>query len=191
MAGHAFLGGSSGSGGGGGGQPATTTTVWYSQAQNAASGVGSSVELVSGTRYWSEIMIPFNVTATGISWLVAGYGNTENVPVKIIVELHDNTGVLVAKSNLSGTLVNYGVSPGQMQAVPFTTPYGITAGRYFVALQFDHSYDPETADIKFQSDTTGVSPYVSGSATGSFGDAVAITPGTTYTTQVAPYCATY
>lgn len=177
------------SSGGGGGQPASTTTVWFSQV--LVNNVSGSVEIVAGTKYWIELMIPFDITATGIAWEPTGYGNTENDPAEIIVELHDTNGVLVANSSLSGTTVPYNTNPSSFYKVPFTSPYAASAGRYFVVLQFNVNYSPDTLDLKFAADGLQAAPYIAGSATGSFGSGGNITPGTSYTIQVGALCSTY
>lgn len=169
------------SSGGGGGQPASTTTTWFSHAQ--LNGQQGNISTVAGTRYWSELMIYFDSEITGIAYTTSGFTGT----VKIITELHDDTGALVATSSTAGTLVDEATTTPQL--VPFTIPYTASAGRYFAALQFDTTFDPTL--IQFKADGSATGAYISGSATGTFGVGASITPGSSYTVGVAPVCSTY
>lgn len=162
------------------GQPASVSTFTYafSALNNANTSEHAQGDIVSGSRYWAEIMIPFNVTLTGIGYKVGSSGTA-----KIIGELHDTNGVFLVGSSTSG-IMTVG-SEFDMQKLPFTAPYALTAGRYFIAIQYN-------SDVNgYYSDGHVNSGYVSGSATGTFGVSANITPGTAYTVNIAPVSFVY
>lgn len=161
---------------GGGGQPATVTTVFWGSSSGATN--GSAIVLDPDTRYWIELFIPFDITVTGLSFGISG----SDVDTAAIVELHDNDGVILAHSTLAGTTV-----PNASYAIlPFTTPLDVSAGRYFACIILDNG-----GVVQLRADTSNNGVYVCGDASGTFGVAANITPGTTYNSGDGLICSTY
>lgn len=133
---------------------------------------------VSGSRYYVGVTLGTQVTLTGIRVKVGGTGGTD----LWIAELHDSTGALVATSTTSGTTAG---TANQWQDLAFTAAYTAAPGTYYIAVQTNGT----TAKIA----TYGSPdlPLVTGSATGSFGTGAAITPPTTYTSNLGPIALVY
>ena len=147
-----------------------------------------STTAVSGTRYYTAQGIgalPVNANSpaagylvTGIAFLIGATGGTD----KVIVELHDSTGALIATSALAGATVG---TAGTYQQVAFTAPVTIPAGVYFLALQLNGT------TARFATYNAPTTMLLTGSATGTFGTSAAITPPTTYTAGVGPIALLY
>lgn len=143
----------------------------------------TSKTMVAGTRYYRSFHIGDAVTLNGIEVNVGGTGGTD----KWIVELHDSAGNLLATSRTDGTTTG---TAGTWQQIPFGTssgaaPYLAAVGDYFIALQSNG------ATATFAALNAPTMPFVSGSATGTFGTGASITPPTTYTQGVAPSALLY
>lgn len=144
---------------------------------------GTDTACTNGDRYWSHLYIPYNVTLTGIQYLIGSVGGTNNV----IVELHDNAGVLLATSALAGTLVG---TNGTMQSVPFTAPIAIKGpALFYIAVQFNGT----TAKFRtVNAATLGLAVTLhTGTSAGTFGVSANITPGTGFVSDKGPIIATY
>lgn len=141
---------------------------------------------VAGSRYYRQWTVPYNIQANGVAFLVGSTGGTD----KIIVELHNSAGALVATSDITSTAPTLGTA-NTWQEIPFGTaaagavPVQILAGTYYIAIQSNGTTGKLRA---YQS--AGLSLPV-GSATGTFGTSAAITPPTTYTAGVGPVCFLY
>lgn len=145
---------------------------------------GTDTTPVAGTRYWSSIQINERMTLTGLSLLLGSVGLVSGD--KVIVELHDGAGALIATSALAGTAVG---TAATVQKVPFINNITVEGpGQYFIAVQFN------TAVPRLRTLAAGTSAeqtVTTGSATGTFGVSIAITPGTTFTAGVGPVAFTY
>lgn len=141
-------------------------------------GNNASLTTVAGTRYYTSQRVDAPMTATGVSVLIGSTGGTD----KWLVELHDAAGNLVATSALAGVTVG---SAGAMQQIAFTAPVTLQPGTYFIAVQSNGT----TAKIAAYNSPT--SPYLTGSATGTFGTSANFTPATTYTAGVGPVALLY
>ena len=181
-------------------QPGTFTTINASGVITATGGVknasggtfrwanGGSVALATsgtdtacsnGDRYWVGVSLDVNATLTGISYLIGSVGGTD----KVIVELRNTAGVLVATSALAGATVG---TAANLQSVDFIAPVAVTAGQYYAVVQFNGT------TAKFRTYPIPGSPFVASTAAGTFGTPVAsITPGTTFTASKGPICLTY
>lgn len=133
---------------------------------------------VAGSRYFVGVDIGFSRVLTGIQTRIGSVGGTD----KLIYELHDPNGVLVATTATAGVTVG---TANSYQQIPFTAQYTAAPGRYFLAIQNNGT----TARLSaYNAPST---PLVTGSATGTFGTGAAITPPTTYTAGVGPIALLY
>lgn len=172
---------------------AAPTSV-YAHLQKLAAGLlmlGQNVDVVgiAGQRF--SVSYGFGVTAaqalgapsptqtiTGIEVLVGTTGGTD----LWIVELHDSTGALVATSALAGTTAG---TANTWQKIPFTTPYVMVPGTYFLTLQSNGT------TAKFRAYNSPGLSLLTQSAAGTFGTSASITPPTTYTALVGPVAILY
>lgn len=140
---------------------------------------------VSGTRYYRKFTLGSQVQLSGIQYLIGTVGGTD----KVIVELHDSTGALVATSDLTGVTVG---TLATWQQVPFkpagtgtATPQIFAADVYYIALQFNGT------TARFDTYNAPGLALLTGSATGVFGTSASITPPTTYTADLGPVAIPY
>ncbi|MGF7228757.1 MAG: beta strand repeat-containing protein [Candidatus Saccharibacteria bacterium] len=144
---------------------------------NASS--GTSITTVIGTIYWAALMVPFNVTLTGVIANIGTTGGTD----KWIGALYSSAGILLANSATAGTTV--GTANTKMK-LPFTATVNVAGPAvYYIALQSNGT------TAKFLALPNATEGIVTGSATGSFGTLPSITPGTTYTQNIGPFASTY
>ena len=128
-----------------------------------------------GDRHFTEIMVPYTTTATGIFYLIGSVGGTDSV----VVELFDVNGDLVtgatsvASATAAGDIVG---TSATFQAIPFTDgPITVTPGLYYVSAQFDGTTAKYRAPL-----TTGV-PYGAATESGTAWTPASITPDSTWT----------
>lgn len=55
---------------------------------------GADIACTNGTSYYSEIYIPYNMTVTGLGFLIGSVGGTH----KAILSIHDGAGKLLANT---------------------------------------------------------------------------------------------
>jgi hypothetical protein len=125
--------------------------------------------------YLSEVIIPANVTVTGISIL-----NGSAVTDDAIVILRDINGVALAQSaatTQSGTAA--------FQRIPFTAAYAAKGpGKYFIGLRFDGTTS------RFRSQVFG--DHNAGKVTGlTFATVGTVTPPSTFTASLGPIAMLY
>ena len=146
---------------------------------------GTDTTPVAGTRFTSSIQIPYTMTLTGIGYLIGTEGGTD----KVLVELHDADGTLIANSALTvagaptvGTLATF-------QEVPFTAPVEVLGpGTYYLSVTMNGT----TARLRTIPTARGASQVLlTKSATGTFGTVGNLTVPTTFTAGVAPIAYTY
>lgn len=143
---------------------------------------------VAGSRYYRAYDIQWPCLLTGVQFLIGSVGGTD----KIIVELHDSTGALLATSDTSGVTLG---TAATVQQIPFydntnavNLPYTVTQsalGTYYLVIQSNGTTGKYAA---FDYPALGIN---TGSATGVFGTGAAITPPTTYTAGLAPFATPY
>lgn len=181
--GHLQVDSTGGGGGGGGGVTNKGLTVYWSQP-NLSGNSAATFFSEANRRWWVELPITLPSTITGIAF----YTINSDDATKAIVELHDTDGVLLANSDLAGTVIP---SVGAYHQVPFTTPLTTTSGgRYFASFIFN---DVNIIVSVLAADTTPANdnPFVSGAVDATFGTNANFTPGTTCTPAYAVYCSTY
>lgn len=155
-----------------------SSIIWADGGAPTSATAGNDTAVTNGDRYWVSIQIPRPTLLTGISYLIGSVGGTD----KAIAELHNNAGTLVATSALAGVTVG---TAANLQSLPFTATYTAQPGRYFVAMQFNGT------TAKFRTYTIPGSPFITGTAAGTFGTSASITPGTTFTANIGPIVSTY
>ncbi|MFA5349349.1 MAG: hypothetical protein WC309_03210 [Candidatus Paceibacterota bacterium] len=161
--------------------PSASTHIWAAGGSVIADTLGTDVSCSNGARYWVELMIPYNVTLTGLSYLVGSVGGTDSV----VVQLCSSTGVEVATSRAPGSAAVIVGTAKQFQSVPFTTPYVAKAGLYYATVQFNGT------TAKFRTYSVPGSKFIGASAAGTWQTKANITPGTTFTVDKAPIIITY
>jgi hypothetical protein len=158
-----------------GSNPQTASTNFVQQiAAGLYFGQVKDKTMVSGSRYYSALVIGNPATITGVQVLIGTTGGTDNW----LAELHSPTGVLLATSALAGALVG---TASTWQRFVFTATYNLTVpGTYWIAIQGNGN------TAKLATLNSDVNPTFTGSATGSFGTSASITPPTTYTANLGP-----
>lgn len=158
-----------------------STHIWTTGGSIVLATAGTDAACSDGDRYWSEIMIPYNTTLTGVSYMVGSVGGTDSV----VVQLCNSSGVEVATSRAEGTPADIVGSAAEMQSVDFTTTYEATSGVYYIAVQFNGT------TAKFRTYPIPGSPFVAGTDSGTWQTKADITPGTSFTADKGPICITY
>jgi len=161
--------------------PAASTHIWPVGGSVVLATAGTDVACSNGDRYWTELEIPSNVTLTGISYLVGSVGATDSV----VVQLVNSAGVEVATSRAVGEAADLVGTAAEFQSVAFTTPYAAVAGVYYAVVQFNGT------TAKFRAYPIPGSPFVAGTAVGTWSTASGITPGATFTADKGPILITY
>lgn len=143
--------------------------------QPIAATSGTDTACSNGTAYVGSIVVPGNVTITGIEYLVGSVGGTD----KVIASLHDSAGVLLANSALAGATVG---TAAQTQQVAFTAPYAaVGPATYYIALTFNGT------TAKFRSVPAFCQAGVMGNGVAqTFGTAATFTAPTTFTADKVP-----
>jgi len=163
--------------------PTASTHIWATGGNVLATDTaGTNTVTVAATRYWVEVMIPYNVTLTGLSYYIGNTGATDSV----VVQLCNSSGVQVATSRSVGGVAAIIGTANTIQSVPFTSTYYARAGLYYAVVQTNGT----TARIRTYHFPTGMK-MIAGSATGVWQTKADITPGTTYTDNKGPIIMTY
>ena len=149
---------------------------------NLTTGAGTDSAAVAGSRWTAKIFIPHSCTLTGIGYLIGSVGGTD----KVIVELHDAAGKLVAASARAGVTVG---TAATMQEVPFTQTYGVNGPAYFYITVIMNG---TTGKLRTMAVATPAA-YIQNTAyaTGTFGTDADYTPPTTFTADYGPVAYTY
>jgi hypothetical protein len=161
--------------------PSASTHIWTTGGNVITATTGTDAACSDGARYWSEITIPYNVTLTGVAYLIGSVGGTDSV----VVQLHNSSGVQVATSREVGGAADIVGTAANFQSVDFTETYAAVAGVYYISVQFNGT------TAKFRTYAIPGSPWVAGTASGTWGTAANITPGTSFTADKGPICVTY
>ncbi len=136
---------------------------------------GADVVSVAGTIYAAELVINSNFDLTIATILNGATVGSD----KIILALYNYAGVLVAHTDLAGTLTVGANSP---QTLPFTATYSaVGPGRYFFAYQCNGTTDTAR---KIAANT--FIDVITSSTAGAFGTLPTIAPGSTFTANLGP-----
>lgn len=151
--------------------------IWASGGSVVLATAGTDQAPTNGPRQWVELMIPYNITLTGIGYLVGSVGGTDSV----VVELYNSAGVVQARSIATDTSPAALVGTlAQFQKVNFSSTYVAVAGRYYISVQVNGT----TARLRTY--PIPGSGFIANTAAGTFKTGVAITPGTTFVADEGP-----
>jgi hypothetical protein len=161
--------------------------VWAKGGPVALATSGTDKACANGTRFWVSIDIPYNVSLTGVAYLVGSVGGTDSV----VVQLCNSSGVEVATSKMTG--LHHGAIVGtaaQFQSCPFyvgatPTAYTAASGKYFIVVQFNGT------TAKFRTYPIPGCKFIAGSVAGTWDTKANITPGSSFTVDVGPIAMTY
>ncbi len=159
-----------------------TSFIWSVGGASVLATSGTDQAPTGGPRQWVQIYIPYNVTLTGIGYMVGSVGGTDSV----VVELKDSAGATVVRSIASDTeIADIVGTTAQFNNIDFSSTYNAVAGIYYIVVQFNGT----TARVR----TYGVvgSKFVAATAGGTFKTDASITPGTTFTADEGPISYVY
>ena len=162
--------------------PTATAFIWAVGGATVLATSGTDQAPTSGPRQWVQVNIPYNVTLTGIGYMVGSTGGTDSV----VVELKDSAGATVARSIASDTeIADIVGAAANFNNIDFSSTYAAVAGIYYIAIQMNGT----TARLR----TYGVagSKFVAATAAGTFKTDASITPGTTFTADEGPISYVY
>ncbi|MHA2099652.1 MAG: hypothetical protein ACW99A_13330 [Candidatus Kariarchaeaceae archaeon] len=153
---------------------------WAAGGSVVSATSGTDAAATDGDRYWVEVHVTNPTAITGLNVLIGSVGGTDSV----IVELFDFAGTLVA-SNYTDIVSVIAGTAAQFQAIPFDAVYFAKQGIYYASVQFNGT------TAKFRAYGVTGSKFVAGTASGTFGTAASITPGTTFTADKGAILHTY
>ena len=159
-----------------------TAFIWSVGGAVVLATSGTDQAPTSGPRQWVQINIPYNVTLTGIGYLVGSVGGTDSV----VVELMNSAGAIVASSlALDTSVADIVGASANFNNIAFNASYAAVAGTYYISVQFNGT----TARVR----TYPIlgSNFVAATAAGTFKTAASITPGTTFTADEGPISYVY
>lgn len=141
---------------------------------------GADIACSNGTSYYSEIYIPYNMTVTGLGYLIGSVGGTN----KAVLSLHDGAGKLIANTDPAGVTVG---TAANFQKIALTSTKAIIGpGRYYVAATFNGT------TAKFRAYTIPNTPGRAGSSTATFGTPVdLVISATDFTADKGPIMFVY
>lgn len=150
--------------------------------QPIAATSGTDTTPASGTQFVTSIFLPWNMTITGISYLIGSVGGTD----RVYAALYDSSGALLANSTLasSGTVVG---TAANVQALALTTAYAAKGGRrYFIGISMNgNNARLRTVPAHTQAGLFG------GQVSQTHGTVAAITAPSTFTADKAPVVFVY
>ncbi len=159
-----------------------SSVIWSKGGSVALATSGTDQAPTSGPRQWVEIQIPYNVTLTGIGYLVGSVGGTDSV----IVELYDSAGTIAVRSVAGDNqLADLVATTAEFQKVPFTATYAAVAGTYYISVQFNGT------TARLRTFPIPNSPFVANTAAGTFSTGASITPTTTFVASEGPISFVY
>lgn len=156
--------------------PGAAPSVFHSGGVGvAAAATGTDSTAVNTETYIVEIVIPFNCTLTGISWLglATSTGNVQ-------FSLADSAGTVIAAAQTASTATT---GTANFQLAAFAVAYAAKAGKYFILMQ-------NSGSNHYRSHVVG--NFGASKKTGeTFGTFTNVTAPTTFTTNLGPICDTY
>lgn len=159
-----------------------TPFIWADGGPSVLATSGTNQAPTNGPRQWVQIQIPYNVTLTGIGYLVGSVGGTDSV----VVELYNSAGTAVARSIATDTeAADLVGTAAQFQSVAFSSTYAAVAGRYYISIQMNGT------TAKLRTYPIPGSGFVANTAAGTFKTGAAITPGTTFVADEGPISFVY
>lgn len=151
------------------------TTIWSLAGAAQLAVTGSDQACDDGAIHFTEIFVPYTMSATGIFYLVGSVGGTDSV----MGSLFNSSGTLVSgavcgnlTTKAAGAIVG---SATEFQKLAFTGgAVTLTPGRYFIAVQFNGT------TAKFRSPTIPGAPFICDEDSGTKWVQASITPGTAF-----------
>lgn len=162
--------------------PTATAFIWSVGGATLVVTGGTDETPIDGQRQWVQVNIPYNVTLTGIGYMVGTVGGSDSV----VVELKDSAGATVARSIATNTeIADIVGATAVFNNLDFSSTYAAVAGIYYIVVQMNGT----TARFR----TYGVegSKFVTGTAAGTFKTDASITPGTSFTVDEGPISYVY
>lgn len=162
--------------------PTATSFIWAVGGATLLVTSGTDETPIDGQRQWVQVMIPYNVTLTGIGYMVGSIGGADSV----VVELKDSAGATVARSIATDTEIAdiVGVT-ASFNNIDFSSTYAATAGIHYIVVQMNGT------TARFRTYGVAGSKFVSGTAAGTFKTDASITPGTAFTIDEGPISYVY
>lgn len=161
--------------------PTPSPVIWAKGGSTVLATSGTDVACADGTRFWVEVDIPYNVTLTGLAYLIGSAGTTDSV----VVQLCNSAGVQVATSRAIGTAAAIVGTAATFQSCAFSATYAAVAGKYFAVVQFNGT------NAKFRAYPIPGSKFITGTVAGTWGTKADITPGTSFAADKGPIVMTY
>lgn len=156
------------------------TTFWGGGVPITLATMGNDTACDDGSRWVTEVFIPYNVTLTGIAYLIGSVGGTDDV----IVELKDASGASLANSILDASVI-VGTA-ANVQSVPFTATKAVVGpATFFLVVQFNGT------TAKLRTHTIPGLTFATDKISGTFTTLAAITAPTTFTANEGPVITTY
>ncbi len=141
---------------------------------------GTNTAPVSGSLYYAELFIPKVMTLTGVGFLNGATVGTD----KRIIGLANNTGTVIATSNLAGATSS---SANGFQEIAFTAQITVSPGTYYIAIQTNGATDT----LRLISANTFIDARTS-TRVGVFGTIQPpVTPITSFTADIGPIAYVY
>jgi len=104
--------------------------VWTGGIPAVLAVTGTDTTPATGTTFVSEIIIPHNMTITGVSYLIGSVGGTD----KVYAAVWDSAGALLANSDLTSGGATVGTT-ATMQALDLTAPLAVVGpGRFYIGV---------------------------------------------------------
>lgn len=143
---------------------------------------GTDTAFADGTTFLTSVFVPYNMTVTGIGYLVGSVGGTD----KVIVRIYSSAGTLLASSTTASSGTTAGTA-AQVQEIALTSTYAaVGPNRYFIAV----SANGNTAKLRTVAAHTGAKT-LSGSVALTHAATTAITPPTAFAADKAPFAYLY
>ena len=141
---------------------------------------GNSTTMVAGTWYYAALMIPYNVTLTGIAAVTGGTGGTD----KWILALWPAAGGTALANSATAGITAPGANTKKQFA--FTGTVNVDGpGAYIIGLQSNGT------TAQFLSFGNAAEGFITGLVAGTFGTIPSPSPASTYTQNVGPFATTY
>ena len=157
--------------------PTMSTVIWSAGGAVALATSGTDQAPTSGPRQWVEVQVPYNVTLTGIGYLVGSVGGTDSV----VVELFNSAGTVVARSIASDTeIADIVGATVEFDKIAFSSTYAAVAGTYYISVQLNGT------TARLRTFPIPNSPFVANTAAGTFKTGASITPTTTFVAGEGP-----
>lgn len=154
-----------------------SSVIWSRGGPVALATAGTDQAPTDGPRQWVEFQIPYNVTLTGLGYLVGSVGGTDSV----VVELFDSAGTVVARSIATDTeIADLVATLAEFQQVNFSSTFAAVAGTYYGSIQMNGT------TARLRTFPIPNSPFVANTAAGTFKTAASITPTTTFVANEGP-----